>query len=63
MRRRVLLRDVRAAIVVRVGLVVGEHFLAVFVGADDGGFAVEQVDLLEREALGFGDEEEGEEEA
>lgn len=48
--------------VVRKGLVGREHLLAILVGANDGGFAVEQIDLLERETLGFCDTEEGEEE-
>jgi hypothetical protein len=38
-------------------LVLFEHLLAVLVRADDGGLAIEQVDLLERETFGLGDEE------
>jgi len=34
-------------IVVRESLVVRQHLLPIFVGADDGRFAVEQVDLFE----------------
>ena len=44
-------------------LVSLEHLLSVLVGSDDGRLSVEEVDLLERETLGLGDEEVGEDDA
>lgn len=45
------------------GLVPLEHLPSVLVGAEDGRFPVEKVDLLERKSLGFGHlERKGEEE-
>jgi len=49
-------------LIVVVG-VVREDLLAHLVRSEDGGFAVEDIDLFERKPLGFGNEKEGEEEA
>jgi len=49
-----------ASVSVDERLVSCDHLLPVLVGSDDGRLPVEEIDLLERESLGLGDEEVGE---
>ena len=53
----------QGSVSVNEGLVSREHLLPVLVGSDDGGLSVEEIDLLEGETLGLGDEEVGEDDA
>ena len=60
--RHILSWDVRA-IMMGESLVLGQHFLSVFVGANNRRLAVEQIDLLKGQTPGLCDKEERKEEA